>query len=173
MKNVMTSGKKETDLIRFFRNEQSDTEGRMLEDILQFAPIKIECCHDFIQWIFPTKEKSAVNENAPTIDDTFAHRLLQDEKASCNFCKSCRLYLNYIGFRCDEGKLCKAPNPYMFYQLPTHNLLRITRMLNSLNQTGHSSCSKQLYSLLEEEIRMHPNRISAVTLHYWASTQEG
>ena len=46
------------DLIRFFRNERPDNRGRYHKDLLQYDADFIERKHDFIQWIFPTMEKS-------------------------------------------------------------------------------------------------------------------
>lgn len=160
------------DLIRFFRNEQADCEGRMLDDILKYSPEEIEDYHNFIQWIFPTKEMSEYNSNAPTIDDKFKNVFQNNEIAKSNFCKSCQLYLNYIGFQCNKSEIVCKPNPSMFYELPTHNLLRITRVLNSLNQIGNFACSRQLYRLLRKEAELHPNKINNTTLQYWQLTQK-
>ncbi len=97
----------DVELIRFFRNEESDSEGRMLEDILKYSSDEIEHRHDFIQWIFPTKEKSRFNRNAPMLDDNFKDELQNDKLAKCNFCRSCQLYLKYIGFQCKDGNIVK------------------------------------------------------------------
>ncbi len=63
---------KDVDLIRFFRNEVPDFEGRMFEDILKYTSDDIEYQHNYIQWIFPTKEMNQYNFKAPTIDNNFA-----------------------------------------------------------------------------------------------------
>ena len=52
-------------LIRFFRNEQPDNQGRYHKDILQFNHEQIESYHDFIQWILPTIDKSRFHPEAP------------------------------------------------------------------------------------------------------------
>ncbi len=59
----------------------------------------------------------------------------------------------------------------MFYELPSHNLLRITRMLNSLNQVGNIECSRKLYKSIMEEAESHPHKISDATKSFWESTQ--
>ncbi|WP_251623907.1 hypothetical protein [Odoribacter lunatus] len=58
-------------LIRFFKNEATDSAGRTLKDILLFNDDEIEYCHNFIQWIFPTQMKSQHNNDAPIIDSDF------------------------------------------------------------------------------------------------------
>ena len=159
------------DLIRFFRNEQPDNRDRYHKDILQFDEDEIEYEHDFIQWIFPTIEKSRFNSDAPVIDESFSERFQKDELAKSNYCKSCQLYLNYIGFCCDgQGKI-KSIKPGRIYELPFHNYLRVTRMLNSLNQVGNNTCSANLYQALMKEVRTDSNKIDEKTLKYWRETQ--
>ena len=53
-KEVFQSKEKRIDLIRFFKNEETDSKWRYHQDILQFTDEQIEYNHDFIQWIFPT-----------------------------------------------------------------------------------------------------------------------
>ena len=56
----------------------------------------------------------------------------------------------------------------MFYDRPQHNLLRITRVLNSLNQLGVFS---KLFSTLEDVYNKHPNKISPQSFAFWRQTQ--
>ena len=139
--------------------------------ILQFSEEQIEYNHDFIQWIFPTIEKSRFNSDAPTLEENFSERFQKDELAKSNYCKSCQLYLNYIGFRCEQGKI-ESIKPGRIYELPSHNYLRITRMLNSLNQVGNNTCSANLYQALMKEVRADSNKIDEHTLKYWKETQK-
>ena len=60
-----------------------------------------------------------------------------------------------------------------FWQLPEHNYLRITRMLNSLSQTGHRACSKRIYNTMIAILnRTHQHPISDATLAFWQRTQQ-
>ena len=170
-KSTMTKNEP-VDLINYFRNEQSDNRACYHKDILQFDENEIEYEHDFIQWIFPTIEKSRFNSDAPVIDKSFSERFQKDELAKSNYCKSCQLYLNYIGFCCDgQGKI-KSIKPGRIYELPFHNYLRITRMLNSLNQVGNNTCSANLYQALMKDVRTDSNKIDEKTLKYWRETQK-
>ena len=171
-KTVFQPVRKQVDLIRFFRNEETNGRGRYHKDILQFDENEIEYEHDFIQWIFPTIEKSRFNSDAPVIDKSFSERFQKDELAKSNYCKSCQLYLNYIGFCCDgQGKI-KSIKPGRIYELPFHNYLRVTRMLNSLNQVGNNTCSANLYQALMKDVRTDSNKIDEKTLKYWRETQK-
>ncbi|MDF9828846.1 ADP-ribosylglycohydrolase family protein [Parabacteroides sp. PF5-6] len=170
--SIEPSAKEPIDLIAFFRNEQADVEGRMLEDILQFSFWQIENKHDFIQWIFPTKEKSRFNGKAPILDKTFVSRFQKDELAKNNFCRSCQMYLNHIGLNCLDKCVSPDSSGNKFYEMPTHNLLRISRMLNSLNQVGNRQCSWNIYNNISKEAKLYPNKINEETLLFWKGTQE-
>jgi hypothetical protein len=154
----------------------TDTKGRTIESILQFSESEIEENHDFIQWIFPTMEASCYNRNAPTISEDFKNMFANSVISQCNFCKSCKMFLNFIGFECIRKENCREinikRNSIMFYDRPTHNLLRITRVLNSLNQIGKMSCSKDIFILLETIQRQYPQKISENSFTYWEISQK-
>ena len=170
-KEISQSKEKRIDLIRFFKNEETDSKWRYHQDILQFTNEQIEYNHDFIQWIFPTIEKSQFHPDSPTIDKRFKERFQKDELAKYNYCKSCQLYLNYIGFHCENGNI-QCIKSGRIYELPYHNQLRITRMLNSLNQVGNNPCSANVYQALMKEIRSDSDGIDERTLEYWRNTQK-
>ena len=157
--------KEQIDLIRFFKNELPDSKGRYHKDILQFNHEQIEYNHDFIQWILPTIDKSQFHPEAPTIDGHFKEQLQHDDLAKSNYCKTCQLYLNYIGFHCNKRRIqCQITG--RLYELPFHNQLRITRMLNSLNQVGNNQCSTNLYHAIISEIKPDSDKINNSTLEF-------
>jgi hypothetical protein len=159
-------------VIDFFCGVSKDSAGRTIEHILNFDEFDIENYHDFIQWIFPTAEKSLYNSNAPIISDNFKNILSVNPVAVCNFCKTCRLFIGFIGFDCEGNTIKIKENSTMFYDRPQHNLLRITRVLNSLNQLGKTSCSKKLFSALENIYTKYPNKISNTSFTFWKQTQQ-
>jgi hypothetical protein len=138
-------------------------------DILEFDEGEIEDNHDFIQWIFPTKELSQYNYNAPQISEKFKNLLLSNEIVQDNFCKSCRMFLNFIGFDCcgkEDNIIAGIKNKRKYFDLPTHNLLRITRVLNSLNQIGKESCSKKLFAELDRIRNENPEKVSQLSFEF-------
>ena len=56
-------------LLPFYRGIGIDSEGRTLEQILQFSDSEKEAKHDFIQWLFPSKTPSQFNSKAPVLND--------------------------------------------------------------------------------------------------------
>jgi len=141
---------------------QDEEKKLLIDDILKFDENKIENNHNFIQWIFPTKEESNYNPDARQISDRFKDLFLSSETAQENFCKSCKMFLNFIGFDCynkDDNVITNIKSKKKYYDLPTHNLLRITRVLNSLNQIGKESCSKKLFAQLKKIRDENPKEV--------------
>lgn len=120
-------------LLRFFRSEDDPLIPHRHEDVVCFSDNDLEWYHNFIQWIFPTWQPSGACPNAPTIDEHFAEQLCADKCALKNFCKSCQRYLNYMNIDCDGiSHIVDSTRSELFYELPYHNYLRFTRMLDSL-----------------------------------------
>ena len=166
----------ETDklVLEFFLGlARSQPEDLSIDDILRFTEKKVEKCHCFIQWIFPMMEPSQHNSSAPQISGGFKELFLENTKAQESFCKSCRKYLNFIGFECVLGEISilTTENAKMFYDRQNHNRLRITRVLNSLNQIGKTECSKNIFSKLKRIYSENPCRIPKDSFEYWAKTQ--
>jgi hypothetical protein len=52
-------------LTDFYRGAGSDSEGRSLADLWNLSDDEMEDIHDFIQWMFPLREPSRFNPDAP------------------------------------------------------------------------------------------------------------
>lgn len=159
-------------VIDFFCGISKDSAGRSIEQILKFDETDIENYHDFIQWIFPTVEKSLHNFEAPVISNNFRNILSINPIALCNFCKTCKLFINFIGFDCEDNTIVVKENAPMFFDRPEHNLLRITRVLNSLNQLGKTSCSQKLFLVLESIYIKYPDKVPIISFTFWKQTQQ-
>ena len=173
-KSSLSSPKNEL-VLRFFCNELDGTIPHRHEDIVVYDDKQMEMYHDFIQWIFPTKCPSIMHPEAPIIDENFAEMLCADKCARKNYCKSCQRYLNYMNFDCNgDSNIIDSTRDMPFYKLPYHNFLRITRMLDSLNQTGHQQCSYNIYKKMFELLKNAP--LAWIphddTLQYWKNTQQ-
>ena len=70
--------------MRFYRGDGTDSEGRRLEDILRWDDQTLEYVHDFIQWLFPLDEPSAVNPNAPLVTRVDRDAFAADETLAAN-----------------------------------------------------------------------------------------
>lgn len=162
-------------LLRFFLNERDARIPYRHEEIVKFTDDEIERYHKFIQWIFPTSQSSRFNGEVPTIDEHFVAMLHGNQCALQNYCKSCRRYLHYMDFDCNgDGNIYTHHRGKPFYRLPSHNFLRITRMLQSLRETGHPQCSANLFAQMMDILRSTRNHpVSNTTITYWQGTQQG
>lgn len=161
-------------VLQFLRGEDVPNCCHSLESIVNYTDEEMEQYHDFIQWIYPTLEQSQAHPDAPIIDTSFADKLHKDACALAGYCKGCKRYLQYMGLECkSEGEIIQIPNAQPFWKLPSHNYLRITRALNSLDQTKHSKCNKALYSRMMQILDADPtNYVGRTTLGYWERTQK-
>jgi hypothetical protein len=161
-------------VLDFFLGVGYDSSNRSINDVLAFDEHNIESHHDFIQWIFPTKERSAYNQGAPIISGDFRNILFKSNVAQDNFCKTCKMFLSFCGFNCSKSTITdtQAYEKTVFVR-PSHNLLRITRVLNSLNQTGHENCSEYIFSQLECFYMDNPQSIPIESFAIWKNTQKG
>ena len=57
------------DPIIAFYSGAEDSARRTLAEILQWDDDRLEMVHDYIQWVFPTRQPSGVNPLAPTVTD--------------------------------------------------------------------------------------------------------
>lgn len=159
-------------VINFFLGLELDSNSRTISDILSFNEQEIENTHDFIQYIFPTIEKSNYNPNAPLISENLKRLFSENVVAQENFCKTCRLFLHFCGFKClKSNELFTPVYEKSFLSRPSHNLLRISRVLNSLNQIGKKSCSREIFSQIETFNFLYPKVIPTSSYEIWKNTQ--
>jgi hypothetical protein len=57
-----------THILGFYTGTRPDDRGRFLREILRWPDYKLEQTHDYIQWLFPLAERSALNPEAPILD---------------------------------------------------------------------------------------------------------
>lgn len=164
-------------VLGFLNGQDTDHLGRRIQEYHDFSIIDMELKHDFIQWIFPTSERSSFNPYAPVLQPNFDQMFQADEDAKHNYCVMCNKYLTHCGMEC-EGANCVGCDIHdhhkfkiRFYSMPSHNLLRITRMLKSLREVGNVECSEKVYKHLLQIISTYNPKIPSDTLRYWKATQ--
>src|ERR1043165_3546689 len=60
-------------LIDFYFGNGTDFAGRRIEDVWAMSFEELEYNHDFIQWLFPLRERSGVQPDVPVLDDATIH----------------------------------------------------------------------------------------------------
>ena len=165
-------------LVSFYAGVTPDDSGRYLRDIHIWPDERLEPTHDYIQWLFPLRERSGFNATAPVLDDAaiaeFLARPELREKVRTSFVRM----LLFYGFTLkDEPRLrvvrasSFSERAQVWLNWSNHNHLRITRILKSLKLLGLGEEAdaffmglKDLYD--EEEVRGRA-RISRETFGFW------
>ena len=127
-------------IVPFYLGENSDLEGRKIQQIWAWNFEELECVHDYIQWLFPITEKSHFNPHAPIVDKEVIQAFREDTRLQQNLLKSFSVMLHFYGLaisRDDRGKVVvekseNYPNRKQeWVNMLDHNYLRITRILNA------------------------------------------
>lgn len=128
-------------LIAFYLGSHPDDRGRMLAEILRQDDDWLELTHDYIQWLFPLDVPSGVNPGAPLIDRATADAFKSDELLRRHLMASYQRFLGFLGLsRQADGTVLRSDRfesrKGEWFTAPTHNSLRITRILKCLSLLG-------------------------------------
>jgi hypothetical protein len=159
-------------LVNFYRGLGTDTEGRLLKDILTWPDDDLEEVHDFIQWLFPVPEPSQYNSDAPLLTEEDIAAFKSDPVLQANLMKSFERILAFLGLSLsDKGEVVEGQNftsriPSVWAS-PNHNWLRISRILRSLTLLGMAAQAQAIYEWLDATYTSRKFPISADTFRYW------
>jgi Opioid growth factor receptor (OGFr) conserved region len=168
-------------LINFYSGKGSDDAGRTIEDIWRFSSSDLEEIHDYIQWLFPLKTRSAFNPDAPTLKPDTITAFQVDSSLRDRVLRSLEVMLTFYGLELDQSKPAQPviqqgnsfPTRSVSWLQPyDHNHLRLTRILTSLRLLGLPELSSALYRCLQEIVKENPERVASETVAFWAKTQE-
>jgi len=159
--------------LEFYAGLARDHRGRRLTEILAWPDDELENQHDFIQWLFPLREGSMVNPNAPVLDNEVVAAFHASGELRKSLRRSFLRMLAFYGFDWKEGEVVPAPDfeqiSQNWFHPGNHNHLRITRILKSLTALGLSADARAFYRALEKLYGGHPERISATSFRFWSA----
>jgi hypothetical protein len=117
-----------------------DPNGYCLSDYWSFDDDRFDRNHDFIQWMFPLKEASQFNTNAPLLTDRDIEEFHKTPAMTSAMRVSFLRFLRSLGLRGSGETVVKAKNfddyrPRCWGQF-NHNWRRITRALSSMRLLG-------------------------------------
>jgi hypothetical protein len=157
-------------LVPFYRGSAPDSEGRTLAQIRDFSDGEMERYHDFIQWLFPLREPSQHNPNAPLLTEEDVAAFRSDAALRDQLLRSLDRFLEFVGLVRRGDCIERGPafdEKRALWTRPNHNWLRITRVLHCLRILGLEEQGRQLFSSLEALNQRGDARISPSTLAYW------
>mmetsp|Transcript_91785 Transcript_91785/g.163355 ORF Transcript_91785/g.163355 Transcript_91785/m.163355 type:complete len:219 (+) Transcript_91785:60-716(+) len=169
-------------LVEFLNGTGQDHRGRYLQDLWQFDIEQMESSHDYIQWMFPSDEKSMYNRHAPVFTVEDQEVVKSDEGIKANLRKSLKQFLNFIGlsFSPDGKTVVKAANFSRRlidiydddYGDLNHNWLRITRVLRCLKLAGFEAEAHALLKMLEEIVNSEDGEEAKGSFRFWKKALE-
>ena len=139
-------------LVQFYRGEIPNNEGIFFKDILEFSNYQLEAEHSFIQWVFPLKEQSAFNPDAPLLTDEEITLFRNVFYLNLKLVAATRRMMYFYGMQISSEKNVSFVNE----DLPSwlrdfnHNFLRMTRILKSLRYLGEERLSQNIFECLKE-----------------------
>jgi len=161
------------DRIVEFYSGGRDSAGRRLDEILSWSDDQLEAVHDYIQWMFPTRQPSGVNPFAPLVTDATARAFAADPALRGSFRAALDRMLSFYGFVRKAGRIELDPERFTsrasnWLQAGNHNHLRLTRIVDSLAQLGLRDEAEALRRcLVEDVVPVAGNRVSARTREFW------
>ncbi len=142
-------------LVAFLEGSGTDSRSRRLVDIWQFDDDEIEYTHDFIQWMFPLREASGANFNAPTLLVSDIKVIQSSMQCRQNLEKSATWILAFLE-RTEE-----------IFQYTNHNHLRVTRIIKSLRLLHSDQRAEQFKQAVLAMIQARGARINPITVAFW------
>lgn len=172
----MSYSTKPNKILAFYLGQQRDSQDRAIEDIWSWNYEKLESVHNYIQWLFPLREKSRFNSSAPRLDDEVIQAFRTSEELRNRLVHSFNVMLAFYGLECREGEnaeiVIAKSDEYLsrkreWIEQFNHNYLRLTRILTSLAELGLKNYALALFKCLDEIYHEEKESIGLKTYTYW------
>lgn len=164
------------DILAFYSGQQPDSRGRMLEEIWAWNYERLESTHDYIQWLFPLRERSRFNRNAPVLNEEIVAAFNNDKGLRLRLFKSFKVMLKFYGLQCSKWdspsvEVSKSEEYELrkekWINSRNHNYLRITRILTSLRILGLSNYAIAFFNCLSKIYEESSQKIEPETYNFW------
>lgn len=166
--------------IDFLTGKGVDGNGRVVAEYFNFDAAYFEQCHNWVQWAFPTRTPSNFNPSAPVIDDEFEFDMSNRDHlmARHNSAKLVAKYLSAMGF--EVYQLLSSISPvyrieqpkgdlsFVWEQPNDHNMLRFTRIIESLRIFHSDALAKEVYTALLKRVESNYSRYSPRSVAFWS-----
>ena len=161
-------------VLAFFENKATSLQVTTAEDVLKFNSTQLEEDHRFIQWAFPTDQRSRYAPDAPVLNGNEVVSLRRNAAVASGLKAVFDKMLAFYGLN-NEGETLCVGNGQEFrvrcwLKPDSHHMLRMTRMLRSLTLLGKPNDAAKLAHFLVEAVNSLPLADRAVwspILHHW------
>jgi hypothetical protein len=152
----------------------ADDCGRTLKEVLTWDSSRLERTHDYIQWLFPLREPSDANPDAPVLSRTDVDAFRHDPHLQAQMIRALHVMLRFYGLelRDDEVPIIDRGQGFdsraaAWVTRGNHNFLRLTRILRSLRTVGLDAYAQALFKALAEVHRDQAAVVGSITFEYW------
>jgi hypothetical protein len=167
-------------LVAFYLGEFPDIEGRLIETIWAWDYQRLEYTHNYIQWLFPMKQRSHFNPRAPVLDDETIEQFKRHPQLKTHLLQSFKVMLKFYGLQSFEEaskieitKSAEYSERKQNWLHPgNHNYLRITRILTSLNLLGLGLYAQAFFKCLDQIYQEERSQIGPETYQFWKNAGE-
>ena len=163
-------------IVSFYLRQGGGPRGLTFDRVLQLSDQDLERRHDYIQWIFPTFQRSEAVPESPTLSVEDALELRASPEARQRAMQALVRMLTFYGMALEDdpeeptiglsSELFRRRR--QFWLTPgNHNYRRITRMLTSLQILGCALYAKALFDCLEVCYRECGGMIGPQAMGHW------
>lgn len=165
-------------LLAFFSGTGTDDAGRYHAEILAWPDYRLEVEHDYIQWLFPSRQRSRFNPNAPRLQPSTIKAFRAEESLRAALVRGFERMASFYGFAirhfADGSLQLDAVADFetrsrAWLTRGNHNYARLTRILTSLRLLGCPEQADALFDVLDWVYRRHPSLIGQTTYGFWRS----
>ncbi len=160
-------------IVRYYSGAGTDGRGRTLAETQALDAERMEYYHDFIQWMFPLREPSQYNPDAPTLTDLDIAAFRARPELRANLGGSFVAFLKFLGLEYAGGSVRPSgPARPKVFEIPNHNWLRITRVLLCLKILGLDDEARAFFAYLQS-VYEGGGGVTRQTFDYWKAAAEG
>ncbi|XP_033638852.1 opioid growth factor receptor-like protein 1 [Asterias rubens] len=161
----------------FYSNKENGRNGMFIDEVQDWFGNYwfLESRHDYIQRVFPIREKSIFNHRAQELQLHEAKKIREDPAARQRVLMSYRMMLDFWGMHLEDestGVIVRGENwqeRFEHLNRSSHNYQRITRMLKSLGELGFEHLKSPFLTFILYEVFLSKTLINASgsCLDYW------
>lgn len=166
-------------LLSFYFDVGTDTEDRTHFELLAMTDEQMHSTHDFIQWLFPTFTPSAYNRNYPVLNQETIDYMKDDAVFQTRFGLGIKRMFDYFQLKYyKQGKnfvVHPITEKLFWMEYDNHNLLRLTRIMESCRLFGYEETAMSLLNALVQTIKTHPEFyfVQIENLYWWYKATTG
>lgn len=165
-------------VLDFFLGNGKGSCAHLFDDIVtSYSEGDLERYHNFIQWLFPTHRKSNVVSNPPILNPEIIGAFnavgAQGEQLRLSMRLGFVRMLRHYGLQLDgDGRVQRNQVTFddqskKYLKLGNHNILRITRILSSLEALGQVQLAKAFYNFLDDYTQNECENLRPTFNQYW------